>query len=178
MSISGRQFLINRHKPKRMVVRLDFVYISPFCFRASTQNRRRRLFNSVGVTDSKLQQMFFAFIYCSNTCTASFVAFLVLALSLLSTSEAISSSETLAKRAPPSVTPTRFAISNVDSGSALLQQTATTQHFPVYCSMFYYILQYCCQLVKSCCQLVKVMFNRGILLVKIMFKCGILRFIS
>ena len=78
--ISGWQFVISHHSPKRMVVRLDFVYISPFCFLASPHNCRRRFYNLLAVTDSKLQQMLLAFIYCSNI-------FLVFVLSLLSTSK-------------------------------------------------------------------------------------------
>ena len=78
MFISGQQFVINHHRPKQMVVRLDSVYISPFCFLASTHNCRRRFYNLLAVTDSELQQMFLAFIYCSNI-------FLVFVLSLLST---------------------------------------------------------------------------------------------
>ena len=80
MFISGWQFVINHHSPKWMVVRLDFVYISPFCFLALTHNCRRRFYNLLAVTDSKLQQMFLAFIYCSSI-------FLVFMLSLLSTSK-------------------------------------------------------------------------------------------
>jgi len=110
MSISGRQFLMNRHSPKRMDVRLVFVYFSPFCFLASTQNRFRMSFNSGGVTVSNLQHLFLAFKYCSNTATADFVALFVFLLSLLATSVSMSSSVTLANRVPLSAPPRCVAI--------------------------------------------------------------------
>jgi len=100
---------MNGHSPKRMDVMLIFIYSSPFCFLASTQNHFRMSFNSVGVTVSNLQHIFLAFKYCSNTPTADFVALFVFLLSLLTTSVSTSSA-TLKNQVPLSAPPRCVAI--------------------------------------------------------------------
>jgi len=108
VSISEGQFLMNRHSPKWINVRLIFVYYSPFYFLASTQNRIGMLFS--WCYSFKLAVYFLSFQILFNPPTAAFAALFVFFPSLLATSVSMSSSITFANRVPLSTPPRGVAI--------------------------------------------------------------------